>query len=207
MKRMRSVEIDGSRIHVLGVVKGLVREERTVAEAVASISPDVIGISMSKEQLEALRSRDQWGEYELSPLEAAYKKLMEEFGEVRLPSPAYVKALELAIANGIRLIPIDMNDLDYTEIYCQKVGAMDLVREGAFGKAVRRRKFDGSSPESLALDWDRKVNKAKGFRELESARERHMAQSLKRMSSRYRNILALVEYERAEGVANNLVRR
>jgi hypothetical protein len=84
------------------------------------------------------------------------------------------------------------------------VGTMDLVREGAFSKSVKRKKFDGTSPESLAIDWDRRVNKAKGFRELEAQRERHMAQALVKMCAHYRIILALVDCERAEGVASRI---
>jgi hypothetical protein len=201
---MRSVEINGSRVHIVGVVKGLVSEERKVESAISELAPDAIGISVSKEQLAALRSKEVWDEYELSPLETAYKTLMQEFGEVRLPSPAFIKALELAEHSKVPVIPIDMNDYDYTEAYCQKVGTADLVREGAFSKSVKRRKFDGSSPESLAIDWDRQVNKAKGFRELEAQRETHMSLILKKMTSKYRNILALVDQERSEGVIQRL---
>jgi hypothetical protein len=201
---MRSVEVNGSRIHVVGVVKGLVSEEGKVESAFSAIAPDVVGLSVSKEQLTALRSKEVWEEYDLSPLEAAYKTLLEEFGEVRLPSPAFVKALELGKFSNIPIIPIDMNDLDYTETYCVKVGAVDLVREGAFSKSVKKRRFEGASPESFAIDWDRRVNKAKGFRELEGEREAHMAFTLKRMTSRYSEILALVDYERSEGVITHL---
>jgi hypothetical protein len=203
---MRSVEVGGSRVHVLGIVKGLVSEEAKVVEAAAQLSPDVFGLSISKEQLAALRSKAAWDDYELSPLESAYQELMECFGQVRLPSPAFVKALELADASGIPIIPVDMNDEDYTETYCRNVGGLDLVREGAFSRGLRRRRFDGSSPEALAVDWDRRVNRAKGFRQLEEERERHMALALRRMASRYRNILALLDFERSEGVARLLDR-
>jgi hypothetical protein len=201
---MRSVEVNGSIVFVLGVVKGLVSEERKVEEGILQSSPEVIGISVSKEQLAALREKDIWNEYELSPLESAYKSLLQEFGEVRLPSPAFLKALEISELMSIPVIPIDLNDLDYTEAYCQKVGAMDLVREGGFSKSVKRRKFNGESPESFAIDWDLKVNRSKGFRELEKERERHMATTLRKMNSRYRSILALVDVERSAGVINFL---
>ncbi len=201
---MRSVEINGSRVHVVGVVKGLVIEEKKVESAFTAIIPDVVGISVSKEQLAALRSKEVWEEYELSPLETAYKMMIQEFGEARLPSPAFIKALELAESSRISVIPIDMNDYDYTEAYCQKVGTMDLVREGAFSKSVKRRKFDGSSAESFTIDWDKRVNKSKGFRELEREREQHMVNALRRMTRRYRNILAFVDYERYNGVSTRL---
>jgi hypothetical protein len=197
---MQSVEVNGSVVHVLGVVKGLVSEEDKVDSAFLSVAPDAIGISVSKEQLAALRSKEVWEDYELSPLETAYMTLMQGFGEMRLPSPAFVKVLELAESSKIPVIPIDMNDSDYTEAYCQKVGAVDLVREGAFSKSVKRRKFDGSSPEALAIDWDNHVNKAKGFQVLEKERERHMARVIVRLSKRYQRILAIVDFERTKGI-------
>ncbi len=204
---MRSVDVNGSRVHVVGVVKGLVSEEEKVESAFCTVAPDVVGMSVSKEQLAALRSKAVWEEYELSPLESAYKTLMREFGEVRLPSPAFIKALEMSESSKVSVIPIDMNDYDYTEAYCQKVGTVDLVREGAFSKSVKRRKFDGTSPESLAIDWDNRVNKAKGFRKLEAQRESHMAQILIKMTSKYRNILAFVDVERSEGIIQHLNNR
>lgn len=201
---MRSVSVNGSQVHVLGAVKGLVCEARKVEEAFRRTDPRALAVSVSKEQLAALRSPEACEEYELSPLEAAYYKLMSSFGEVRLPSPSYMKALELASSASRPIIPIDMNDLAYTEFYCDRVGALDLVREGAFGRGVRRKSFDGTSPEALALDWDRRVNKAKGFRQLEMERERHMASVLARMATKHQSILAVVEMERAEGVASLL---
>ena len=197
---MPSVEVDGSNICLLGVLKGLVSETPKVEKAIAEFKPDAIGVSVSKEQLEAMRAHAPGSSYDLSELEHVYKTFMESFGEVRLPSPAYVEALYASVDLDIALIPIDMNDEVYTEVFCRSVGGVDLVREGFFARSISRKKFDLSSPERFALDWDKKVNRSKGFKQLEKQREEHMANTLRRMCKKYKAILAIVEFERAQGV-------
>jgi hypothetical protein len=125
---------------------------------------------------------------------------MEHFGEVRLPTPAYLKAIELADAAHVPLIPIDLNDEEFTDLYCKRIRGVDMVRESFYTRSIRRRKYRIGSAEEFALDWDMKVNRAKGFRQLERDREEHMALTLRNMASKYERILALVEYERSAGV-------
>lgn len=203
---MRSVDVNGSRVHVEGVFKGLVAEEGKVQRAYDAVGPEVIGVSVSKEGLAAMRADVPASAYDLSDMEHVYKKFMETFGEVRLPTPAYAKALELSEGSGTPIIPLDMNDYLYTEAYCEAVGGVDLVREGLISRGIRRKKFDISSPEAFVRDWERKVEKVAGFRRLEAARERHMARAIENLALRYKVVLAVVEYERAEGVARALAK-
>jgi len=95
---------------------------------------------------------------------------------------------------------LDMNDVEYTEAYCQKIRATDMVRDSLFARRAARVRFDLGSPLTFAKDWDRKVNRTKGFRQLQQDRERHMAATLLNMGRRYRRILAVIEAERADGV-------
>jgi hypothetical protein len=201
---MPSVRINGAEVVVIGVLKGLVKDEEKVAKAFADCLPDAIGISTSKEELAALRVKETHSDYELSTLEQIYKVYMEHFGEVRLPTPAYLKAIELADASRIPLIPIDLNDVEFTDLYCKRIRGLDMVRESFYTRSIKRRKYKIGSAEEFALDWDRKVNRAKGFRQLERDREEHMALTLRNMSSKYRRILAVVEYERSAGVVRSL---
>jgi pheromone shutdown protein TraB len=197
---MQSVRINGAEVTVIGVLKGLVKEEDKVAKAFADYRPDGVAISASKEELAALRAKETHSDYELSSLEEVYKVYMDHFGEVRLPTPAYLKAIELADEAHLPLIPIDMNDEEFTDIYCKRIRGVDMVREGFYTRSIKRRKYRIGSAEEFALDWDKKVNRAKGFRQLERDREEHMARTLRNMSSKYKSILAFVEYERSAGV-------
>jgi hypothetical protein len=201
---MRSIRIDSSSVTILPVVKGLVSEGDGVAKAYDEIRPDVIALSISREELAGLRNREDYDKYEPSDLEIVYQAFLEKFGEVRLPPPAYVIALELSETKGTPIVPLDMSDEVYTEAYCDNVSTGDMIKESFFARRATGKQYDLSSPAAFAISWDKRVNKAKGFRELELARERHMAAALRNLSRNYHNILALVECERAEGVGSLL---
>ena len=197
---MIRVRVDGADIIILPTVKGLVSEGEIAAEVIREVRPDAVGISISKEELQALRDKSIYGDYEMSTLEEVYAQKLSKFGEVAVPAPCYVSAMDVCEELGIPIIPLDMNDVEYTEAYCQKIRATDMVRDSLFARRAARVRFDLGSPLTFAKDWDRKVNRTKGFRQLQQDRERHMAATLLNMGRRYRRILAVIEAERADGV-------
>ena len=201
---MRSIRIEAADLSLLPVVKGLVSEEGAVSQGFDEVRPDVIAISISREDLEGLYRRDDYDKYEPSDLEIIYQAFLESFGEVRIPPPAYVRALELSEEKGTPIIPIDMNEELYTETYCQNVRTRDMIRESFFARRATGKTFDLSGPDAFARSWDARVNKARGFRELERARELHMANALRRLCSKYTKIFAVIECERLDGVARVL---
>ena len=197
---MRSVEINGSTILFLPVVKGLVSEGDAVERTINEEDPDVIAVSISKEELVALGTKEDYDKYEPSDIEEIYAILLEKFGDVKIPPPCYVKALDFGTAKNIALVPIDMNEELYTETYCNEVGGLDLIRESMFVKRAHRKRFDFSSAGDFAVDWDRKINKPGGFRNLNVKREEHMADALRKLTGKYHRILAVIEYERSGSV-------
>lgn len=203
---MRQVTIDGSAVTVLPVVKGLVSESDTVKNAIERISPDVIAVSISKEELAGLKSMEPTDEVELNDIEIVYAAMLEEFGEVAIPSPYLVTALNLANELNVPLLPIDMNDEVYTESYCRNVKTMEMLKESRKAKSLlrKKKKFDFSTPHTFAESWDSMVNKSEGFKTLEKEREIHMASVLKALTKTYSNILAVVETERSNAVVRLL---
>jgi hypothetical protein len=201
---MRSVEINGSTILFLPVVKGLVSEGDAVEKAINEENPDAIVVSVSKEELAALEHKEDYDKYEPSDIEEIYGVLLESFGDVKIPPPCYVKALDVGTAKNLTLIPMDMNEELYTETYCYEIGGMDLIRESMFVNRAHRKKFDLSSAGAFALDWDKKINKPGGFRKLNHKREEHMADVLRKLAGKYHRILVIVEYERSDNVAKLL---
>lgn len=197
---MRTVNVNGCTIHILPVVKGLVSEADAVAAAFDEVVPDVIALSVAREEITGLRKKEDYEKYEMSDLEETYAAFLETFGEVEIPPPCYVKCIELGDEKNAVLVPLDMNDELYSTVYCEKVRTGDMIRESFFARRATRKKYDLSSPQAFAIDWDRRVNRAKGFRELEEQREKHFEKVLRRLSLKYHNILAVIECERAEGV-------
>ena len=197
---MRSIEINGSTIQFLPVVKGLVSEGDAVEKAINEGYPDVIAVSISKEELAALGNKEDYDKYEPSDIEEIYSVLLETFGEVKIPPPCYVKARDVGTEKNITLVPIDMNEELYTETYCYEVGGVDLIRESMYVKQAHRKRFDFTSAGAFALDWDKKINRPGGFRKLNLKREEHMAEAMVKLTGKYHRILAVIEYERCEHV-------
>lgn len=196
---MQEIELDGSRIYVLPVIKGLVSEGEKVRAAIAELRPDAVGISISKEELEGLRSYNG-EEIELSDLEEAYKAGLEEFGAVQLPPPCYIEAVKATDELGIPLIPLDMNEDLFSERYCELIGGLELMKESFFSHRIAKKRFNMDSAEKFVLDFERKANGGRGISALNQERESHMSSALKEMAGLHRLVLTVLELERAEGL-------
>ncbi|OPX58194.1 MAG: hypothetical protein A4E30_01581 [Methanomassiliicoccales archaeon PtaB.Bin215] len=201
---MHEIELNGSRIFVLPVIKGLVREGEKVRNAISELQPQAVGISISKEELEGLRSY-QGEEIELSDQEEAYKAGLLEFGDVQMPPPCYTEAVKVTDELGIPLIPIDMNEELFSERYCELISGLELMKESFLSHRVARKRFNLDSPESFVLDYDRKVNGGKGLATLNAEREAHMALAAGEMAEGRSPLLLLLELERAGGTIRLLV--
>lgn len=201
---MHEIELNGSRIFILPVIKGLVSEGEKVRNAISEIRPQAVGISISKEELEGLRSY-QGEEIELSDQEEAYKAGLLEFGEVQLPPPCYMEAVKVTDELGIPLIPIDMNEELFSERYCELIGGLELMKESFLSHRVARKKFIMDSAEEFVLDYDRKVNGGRGISVLNSEREGHMWESLRGLAGIHERMLALVELERFDGLKKKMI--
>ena len=200
---MREIELNGSRIFVLPVIKGLVSEAEKVRTAISEIRPQAVGISISKEELEGLRSY-QGEEIELSDQEEAYKAGLLEFGEVQLPPPCYTEAVKVTDELGIPLIPIDMNEELFSERYCELIGGLELMKESFLSHRVARKRFAMDSAEEFVLDYDKKVNGGRGISLLNAQREGHMAEVVGSVSSEKPDVLVIVELERSHGLIDAL---
>jgi hypothetical protein len=201
---MIGVRVGASAITFLPVVKGLVSEASAVSAAYDEVHPEVIALSVSREDLQGLRRPQDFDLYEPSDLEIIYQAILERFGEVRLPPPAYVRVVEIADRHGIAIIPVDMNDEVYTAAFCDLVRTRDMLREAMFARRATGKRYDLSDPCAFALSWDAQVNSSPGYRKLEEAREEHIAGALRDLSKLYRAVLAVVECERCDGVVARL---
>ena len=197
---MQEIELNGSRIYVLPVIKGLISEGEKVRTTIMDARPDAVGMSISREELEGLRTY-QGEEIELSDLEEAYKAGLSEFGEVQLPPPCYLEALKACDELGIPLIPLGMNEDLFTDRYCELIGSLELMKESFFSHRIARKRFDLESADSFVLDYDRKVNGGRGISAQNAEREEHMASVLRSLTEGHRCILAIIELERANSVS------
>jgi hypothetical protein len=201
---MISLDVKGCKVDILPIVNGLVseadrvRQEFSVHEAYAA--------ALSIEGIQCLRNRRNIEDaFDVSELDMVYAKHMERFGEVEIPSPAMYTFIDLVTEQGQFCLPLDMNDADFTELYTEKVGVLEFVREHGIAKKGMKRVFDGSTPERLAKQWDGFVNSnLKSYGVLSKIREERMAEEIRDIARFKKDLLAVIEVERVDGVVSIL---
>ncbi|OGS45007.1 MAG: hypothetical protein A3K76_01560 [Euryarchaeota archaeon RBG_13_57_23] len=201
---MDIISLGSCKVHILGVIKGLESEVEKVRKAFEEVNPEKVLISISKEELEGLRNLPEDFEPELSRYEEIYAEGLSRFGKVAAPPPCYVAALELSDHKGIPLIPIDLDERSYTDLYCAAVGGTSLFRHSTRTWLMKRRKYSLESPEAFVMAWDKAVNNLEGFRIIERKRTEQMAAGTREAVDGAERMLAVIEFERAHEVADLL---
>jgi len=204
----KTVVLNGSTIRFVDVVRGLKSEAEKVARAFAEFKPDLLAMSISKEEIAGLRDyiKEPY-EVEMSRYEELYAERLSKFGDVFLPPPCFLAGLEEADKAGVEIIGIDMDDDTHSAAYCSFVSGSDLFRHTTRFNILKARRFAAKTPEEFVVLWDRIVNNLKGFRELERERERFMTMELIEIARRNdEKMLAIIDLERAEGVRRELSR-
>jgi hypothetical protein len=201
---LEKLKVDGCTVHILSVIKGLKSETEKVRKAFEETKPDVVAISLSREEVEGLKNIPDDYEPELSRYEEIYAEGLGRFGEVAAPPPCYVATLELARHEGIPLIPVDMDEQSYTDLYCAVVPGTALFRHSTRTWLLKRRTFSDDSPEKFVLAWDKAVNNMEGFRIIENKRAEAMAKGIKKACAGSNGLLAVIELERVADVLDIL---
>ena len=198
---MISLDVGECRVDILPVVNGLVSEAEKVRSAYGGY--DAYGASLGIEALEAIRCRDSIGvdNVEVSEIDLAYSERMSYWGEIQVPSPAFCEIVDLCTADGLGVIPLDMKDEDFDEAFPKFVSAVEFATVHRLAKRGMKVPLSTASPEETAKDWDRFISRKKGFAALDRFRERHIANEIIDTVKYRGTLLAVIEVERAEGVA------
>lgn len=202
---MISLRVGDCDVDILPVVNGLPSEEDKVRAAYGRY--EAYGTSMSIEGIQAIRARTQLeGDFEVSELDIAYaRRMMDITGEqITMPSPAMCVLVDLVTGDGGTVLPLDMNEEEFTEMYCETVPAFDFVKEHRLAKKGIKKRFKSTTAEGFAVEWDGYVNGVKSYHQVSLNREKHIADEIRDIARYKRSLLAVIEVERAEGVASLL---
>src|SRR6266566_3573031 len=194
---MDEVQLDRATIHFLPVIRGLPSETATVQQAIQSVRPIAIGLSIGPEELESLRS------YQGGPLPP--ENFEEEVYVAGLS--AWEPPIKQADAQRVPVEGVDMDEATYTESYVDCVSALEVVLVGRMEKRLTKRRFRAQTPREFVLEWDAEVNGSPGFRRLQARREAFMAGRLREIAASRPRVLAIIHVERAQGVRSALEER
>ncbi len=201
--RMEQIEIN-KKIFLLGSVLGLTSEKTEIKKEFGKIKPDAICLSVSDEELLGLKKMSDGEEQEilLSGYEEAYAKKLAVYGEVKVPPPSFTEAFELGKKNNVPVYAADMDDKEYTDTFTKNISTIQLILHSLKLKKLRKKRFKSKTPEDFVYEWDKTVNKLKGFRKLEKKREEHIAKRIADLSGKHNRVLAVVELQKLEGISN-----
>jgi len=202
---MKTAVINGCTVTVVPVIRGLVSEKENVRRLFEN-EYDAVGVSLGPEDIEILSKRDETTEKpDISDLDAVYAHLLMRFGEVDLPVPAYAELVDACKERSIELIPLDMDDETFTELFCEKVRPMDLLRETKVAKKAMKHVFTAATAGEFAVEWDDYVNrKIRGFELMSLQREVFIANEIAHHAAGKATMLAVVELERMAGILDLL---
>lgn len=200
---MISLTVNGCRVDILPVVNGLLSETEKVRAAFGDY--EAYGAPLGIEGIQAIRNRaDIDDTFDVSELDIAYAKHLEAYGQVEMPSPAMCEFVDLCTEKGMNVIPLDMNDADFTELYCNTVKTFDFVKEHRLAKKGLKKRFKADTPEAFAKEWDGYVNSVRGYRDVSLKREAYIADQIADVTKYRKSLLVIIEVERADGVVSIL---
>ena len=204
---MQPVGAYRGQILLIGAVRGLISEGNMVKKAFTDLEPDIVGLSISKESIQAMTEHFKEGKQLPEPAnfeEEMYIEGFSEFGEVVRPPPCFSEAWKMAVKNNVPVKGLDMDDEHFTSAFCKYVSTLDMVRQGRCEKRWARHGFIAKTPAEFVVEWDRVINWLPGYQNLEKAREEWIAKGICQLAKKYDKVLIVVELERLAGVQDFL---
>ena len=202
---MDRLRIGTTEIVLLSLVKGLESNIGAVGTCIREERPDIIALPIADEAIEALTEWDgNKKDIPLSTEDILYLQGLRRFGEANLPPPEYVSAIADGKKEKMGMIGLDMDEDTFSKLFCDKVSVFELWRRGGIAKKLMKKEIIASSPEEYAKAWEALLSKNKGVLFVEKAREEHIASSLVALSPKHSKVLAIIEYERREGILSQL---
>ena len=197
---MEEIRLGEATVSVFPAVRGLPSEGDAVKRAIDADKPDIVALSVSEEELDALRT---YRGVKLEPdttEDEVYMAGLSAWEEPVMPPPCFTQAARIATARNLRLEAIDLSEEDYADAYTKNVTTMELLLQGRMESRLLKRNFRVSTPQAFALAWDAEVNRTAGFARLQREREGHIAERLRELAQGRSRVLAVIEVERVKGV-------
>jgi hypothetical protein len=173
---------------LVGAVRGPVEEAVAVRKELERVDPAEVHLDISPEELWGLKEYFSAPYSEpLAPLleaESALARALSDFGEVRMPSPSYVVAIQWAHAKGRGIRALDPDEDAYSAMFLKNVRYLDLVRRTRAEHALSRSPPQAGSAEEVLLAWDARVHRGKGSQRLATERNHLMAERLREIAAR-----------------------
>ncbi len=194
---------------LIGAVRGLYRESDAAIAELDRANPDHLGLALSPEEYEGIGTYFSDAEAEttvhLIENEKSEIRALTRWGEVRVPNPTAVRAIEWARLRSVPVHPLDPPEDGAAEMFTSSIGYVELVRRTLRERKLARTPPTATTPDDFALAWDRRLSVGSGSRELTLNRDSYLVAGARGVLEKSRNLAVIVDRERFEQVRSLLL--
>lgn len=189
-------------LHLEGTVPGLKAEGPRIAERFDALQPAAVALGIGPEDLAGLRAFVGGATYEPvgSDADDVYEHYLRQYGDVELPPPDYVTAVQLAAKASLPIVPLDLPEVAYVQRFTDEVSGWALLRYNHRVHQLARHPPPVDDALGFHLWWDEQVRKVRGFDAVERAREQAVAARLRTEAWPRGDVLVVLEAARLAGV-------
>lgn len=195
-------------ILLVGAVRGYAPEVPEVLAALERFEPVAIGVGLSEEELQGLAeyfsSADAEEVVPLTEGERQEVAGLTRYGEVRVPSPAYIAILEWAQHRRITVSPLDASDVGAADMFTRHIGYIELVRRTLREHRLGRKPPPAPGPDEYAIAWDRTLASGRGSRAFLNERDTFLAAAALELAAAHVRVGIVVDRERFDPVARGM---
>jgi hypothetical protein len=198
----------GSEVLLLAPVRGLSSEVAPLRAALESFHPESLGVGISPEELGGFQ--DYFVGVATEPLvpltstEVSEVRALTRFGEVSVPNPAVLAALEWGQGHGVPVAALDPDEEESASLFTEHIGYLELVRRTVRERRLGREPPRPSSADAFALAWDRSANPGRGSERFAEARDGIFASAVLRLAEGRHRVAAIADRERFGRIAARL---
>lgn len=191
---------------LLSTVQGLVSERQRVLDLLDKEAPAAVAVGLSPEAVASLLRYERDPEVdpfeELPDHDLVFSLKLREFGDVDLPPPDLVAAIEWAHARKVTAYGVDMPEEAYEDLFTKEVSAFGFLRYGRIQRKLAKRPPKATDARSFSLAWDAKIRKVKGIARVEAAREVWMADAAAALARELAaKVVLIVDVSREAGIS------
>lgn len=197
-----------SGILLVGAVRGYTPDVPEVLATLEKFAPLAIGVGLSEEELNGLVEYFAGADAEevvpLTEVERQEVAGLTRFGEVRVPSPAYIAIMEWAQDRRIPVQPLDASDIGAADMFTRHIGYVELVRRTLREHRLGRHPPRAEGPDEYALAWDKTLAAGRGSRAFLSERDTFLAAAALELAASHVRVGIVVDRERFELVGRGM---
>lgn len=198
----------GGDLLVAGTVRGLWAEVAPLLAQLDAFAPKALAVGVSFDELTGLNDHFVGQPSEplvpLSTNEAAEVRGLAAFGDVGVPNPATLAALDWARARGIPVEAVDPSDETYATMFTRHISYVELVRRTLRERRLAKKGYAASTADDFANGWHATKSPGSGSRRFDAARAAALGDATEGLVGRFARVALLVDRERFDAVVARL---